>query len=166
MRKIRYIKILLVIFPVMGFAQLKTNVTKPNISETLETQQKDSFTGFLDPARFHMSHNLSMSYMSFGGAGAVINTYVNTLNYQFSDELFLTTNLGIMNMPYSSLPGSDQMNQYEFFGGAELKYLPSKNTAIYLRVEKTPGYLYNGYPYNNRYGSPFGFNNSDWSTQP
>jgi hypothetical protein len=166
MKVIRYITILLVMIPVLGFAQLKTNISKPNISETLETQQKDAFTGFLDPARFHMSHSLSMSYMSFGGGGAVINTYVNTLNYQFSDELFLTTNLGIMNTPYSSLPGSDQQNQYEFFGGAELKYLPSKNTAIFLRVERTPGY-YNGNYYNRYgYGSPFGLYQSDWSVQP
>ena len=166
MKAIRYFTILVVLLPVLGFAQLKTSISKPNLSETLETQQKDAFTGFLDPARFHMSHSLSMSYMSLGGGGAVINTYVNTLNYQFSDELFLTTNLGIMNTPYNSLPGSDQMNQYEFFGGAELKYLPSKNTAIFLRVEKTPGYYYNGYPYNNRYGNPFGFNNSGWESQP
>jgi hypothetical protein len=163
MKAIRIFTIILVMFPLVGFAQLKTSISKPNISQTLETQQKDAFTGFLDPARFHISQSLSMSYMSFGGGGAVINTYVNTLDYKFSDDLFLTTNLGIMNMPYSSLPGSDQLNQYEFFGWAELKYFPSENTAIFLRVEKSPAYYY-GNPY-NRYGSPFGFENSNWSFQ-
>ena len=135
MKSLRYILLLLIILPALGFAQLKTNISKPNISQTLETNRnKDAFTGFLDPSRFHMSHSLSMSYMSFGGGGAVVNSYINTLHYKFSDDLFLTTNLGIMNTPYSTLPGNENQNGYEFFGGAELKYYPTKNSAIYLRI--------------------------------
>ncbi len=161
MKYMKHITLLLIVLPILGFAQLKTNVTKPNISETLETgTSNDAFVGFLDPSRIHMSHSLSMSYMSFGGGGAVVNSYVNTLNYKFSDDLFLTTNIGIMNTPYSTLPGNEDQNGYEFFGGAELKYFPTKNSAIYLRVEKLPG-LYSG-NYYNRYGNPYrsSFSNS------
>ena len=165
----KYLIVILTIIPLLGFAQLKTNVTKPNISETLVNGTKaDAFTGFLDPSRFHMSHNLSMSYMSFGGGGAVVNSYINTLHYKFADNLFLTTNLGIMNTPYSTLPGSENQNAYEFFGGAELKYFPTKNSAIYLRVEKVPGLYpggyYNpyGYRYNRGYTSPFDYSTPDW----
>lgn len=155
MKLLKYTLIVVILIPVLGWAQLKTSATKPNISETLETSKTtDAFVGFLDPSRFHMSHSLSMSYMSFGGGGAVVNSYINTLHYKFSDDLFLTTNLGIMNMPYSTLPGNENQNGYEFFGGAEIKYLPTKNSAIYLRVEKLPG-LYSG-NYYNRYGGPYG----------
>ena len=128
MKSLRYLTLVLIILPTLGLAQLKTNVTKPNISETLQTSTtNDAFVGFLDPSRFKMSHNLSMSYMSFGGHGALVNSYVNTLHYKFSDKLFLTTNLGIMNTPYSTLPGSEDQNGYEFFGGAEIKYLPTED---------------------------------------
>jgi len=161
MKQFSWLIIILIMIPSFGFAQLKTNLNKPNISQTLDTYNKnDAFVGFLDPSRIQMSHNLSMSYVGFGGGGAMINTYVNTLNYKFSDELYLTTNLGIMNSPYNSLPGNNYMNEYEFFGGAELKYMPSENSVISLRFEKSPGY-YSPYNYYNR-RSPFGAFQSDW----
>jgi hypothetical protein len=161
MNRFGYIVLLLTIIPTLGFGQLKKDVGKPNISESLEYSQfQDAFVGFLDPSRFTMSHSLSMSYTAFGGGGAMINTYINTLNYRFSDDLFLTTKLGIMNSPYNSLPGNSYLNDVQFFGGAELKWLPSEDSAIFIRFEKTPGYFYPGYY--NGYRSPFGFNQGDW----
>ena len=162
MKRFGYFSIIIILVPALAFSQLKTDVSKPNISKTLETYQlNDAFTGFLDPSRFSISHSLSMSYMTLGGGGGtMINTYVNTLNYRFSDNLSLTTNLGIMNSPYNSLSGNSSFNEYEFFGGAELKYLPSENSVITLRYEKVPAYYY-GNQY-NRYRSPFGFSQMDW----
>ena len=161
MKQSASIFLLLIIIPVLGFGQLKKNVSKPNISESLEyTAFQDAVVGFLDPSRFTMGHSLSMSYTAFGGGGAMINTYVNTLNYRFSDELFLTTKLGIMNSPYNSMPGNSYLNNVEFFGGAELKWLPSKDSAIFIRFEKGPAYYNPGYY--SRYRSPFGFNQRDW----
>jgi hypothetical protein len=107
-----------------------------------------------------MGHSLSMSYTAFGGGGAMINTYVNTLNYRFSEELFLTTRLGIMNSPYNSLPGNSYLDDVQFFGGAELKWLPSKNSAIFIRFERAPAFYSPGYY--GSYRSPFGFNQEGW----
>jgi hypothetical protein len=161
MKQLAYIALLLVIIPAVSFGQLKKDLDKPNISESMEYAQiQDAFVGFLDPSRFTMSHSLSMSYMAFGGGGAMINTYVNTLNYRFSDDLFLTTKLGIMNSPYNSMPGNSYLNDVEFFGGAELKWLPSKNSAVFIRFEKAPVYYNPGYY--NGYRSPFGFTHRDW----
>jgi hypothetical protein len=126
MKYLKFILVLVILLPAVGFTQLKKDVDKPNISKSLQNLvAKDAVVGFLDPSRFQMSHSLSMSYLSFGGGGAMINTYVNTLNYRISDNLFLTTDLGIMNSPYNSLPGNSNLNDYEFFGAAELKFLPS-----------------------------------------
>jgi hypothetical protein len=158
--------LLLITVPAIGFGQLKKDVSQPNISESLEyTQLKDAMVGFLDPSRFNMSHSLSMSYTAVGGGGAMINTYINTLNYRFSDDLFLTTKLGIMNSAYNSIPGSSYLNNVEFIGGAELKWLPSKDSAIFIRFEKGPAYYNPGYynpGYYGRYRSPFGFDQRDW----
>lgn len=161
MKKYAYIILALIMIPTLGFGQLKKDVTKPKISESLVAyNQHDAMVGFLDPSRFQMGHNVSVSYMGFGGGGAIINTYVNTLNYRFTDNLFLTTKLGIMNMPYNSLPGNNYMNDTEFFGGAELKFLPSENSMIILSVEKVPSVYSTGYFH--PYRSPFGFNNREW----
>jgi hypothetical protein len=122
----------------------------------------NSLFGFLDPSKFNMQHSFSMSYASFGGYGLMVNSYINTLNYQFSEKLFLTTKLGIMNSPYSSIPGENPWQDVKFFGGAELKYLPTENSMIKLRLESTPYYYptdrYNYY----RYRSPLSLFNDEW----
>ena len=161
MKQFGYLILLLIIIPTLGYGQLKKDTNKPNISESLEfSQAKDVMLGFLYPSRLNMSHSISMSYTAFGGGGAMINTYVNTLNYRFSDDLFLTTKLGIMNSPYNSLPGNSYLNDVQFFGGAELKWLPSENSAIFIRFERAPAFYSQGY-YGN-YRNPFGITQRDW----
>jgi len=145
MKNLRIVAILFLMLPVICFGQLKKDVTKPNISNTLTSAAySNGLLGFLDPSKFEMSHSFSMSYMAFGSGGMMVNTYLNTMNYRFSDKLFLTTNLGIMNSPYNSFGKNSALNQTQFFGGAGLTYLPSKNTVISIRFESTP-YLYQPY---------------------
>jgi hypothetical protein len=161
MKRFGFLLIFLITIPTLGFGQLKKDVGKPNISESLIFfPTKDVIGGFLDPSRFNMGHSLSMSYTAFGGGGAMVNSYINTLNYRFSEDLFLTTRLGIMSSPYNSIPGYNNQNDVQFFGGAELKWLPTENSAIFIRFEKTPGYYSPGY-YGN-YRSPFGFSEREW----
>lgn len=155
MKKIKIISIILLLIPALSFSQLKKDVNKPNISNTLQTgNMNNSVLGFLDPSKLTMSHNFSMSFSTFGGHGMMLNTYVNTLNYQFNDKLFLTTNLGIMNSPVNSLPGNSYLNENHIFGGAELRYLPTKNTRISLSFESVPYFYSRNRYYNSRY--PFG----------
>lgn len=151
----------LLFIPLLSFAQLKKDVTPTNISNTLNSlSYNNPYLGFLDPSKFHMTHGFSMSYMSMGGYGMMLNSYINTINYKFNENLFLTTKLGIMNSPYNSLPSNSAFNDVQFFGGAELKYLPSDNSAIIFRFESTPMI----YPYTNSYyyRSPLGLFNRDW----
>ena len=155
MRSIRFLLILFIVIPVLSFAQLKKDADKPNISSELSSVNfNNSFLGFLDPSRMTMHHSISMSYLSVGGIDMVLNTYLNTMQYQFSDNLFLTTKLGIMTSPYNSLPGENALSESQIFGGAEIRYLPSKNTVISLSFESTP-YYYNRnsfYNMSNQFG--------------
>ena len=122
MKQFIFIISIFLLIPALSFGQLKKDVNKPNISNTLQTAtMNNSLLGFLDPSKLTMSHNFSMSFSSFGGHGMMLNTYVNTLNYQFNDKLFLTTNLGIMNSPVNSLPGNSYLNENLIFAGAELR---------------------------------------------
>jgi hypothetical protein len=160
MKNLKLLVILFLILPIASFGQLKKDVSKPNISNTLNTAAyANGLLGFLDPSRLTMQHSFSMSYMSFGGGGMMVNTYMNTLNYQFSDKLFLTTNLGIMNSPYNSFGTNNGLNQTQFFGGAELMYLPSKNTVLSIRFDSTP------FMYQPFMRSPF-YEMSNFSSRP
>jgi hypothetical protein len=154
MKTLRFAIILVVLVPVLGFAQLKKDIEKPNISSTLtEAHYNNSFLGFLDPSRLTMRHNISMSYVSVGGIDMVLNTYLNTMQYQFNDNLFITTKLGIMTSPYNSLPGENALTESQIFGGAEIRYLPSKNTVISLSFDSTPYYYRDSfYQMSNRFG--------------
>jgi len=155
MKTIRIAIVLLILVPVFGFAQLKKDLEKPNISSTLTTATyNNSFLGFLDPSRMTMHHSFSMAYVSVGGIDMVLNTYLNTMQYQFNENLFLTTKLGIMASPYNSLSGENVLSENQIFGGAEIRYLPSKNTVISLSFESTPYYYHRNTFYNmsNRFG--------------
>jgi len=160
MKNLRLLVVLFIILPMAGYGQLKKDVSKPNISNTLNSATyANGLLGFLDPSRLSMQHSFSMSYMSFGGGGMMVNTYMNTLNYTFSDKLFLSTNLGIMNSPYNSFSAKNALNQTQFFGGAELIYLPTKNSVLSIRFDYSP-YMYQPYV-----RSPF-YNMSNFSASP
>lgn len=153
MPSLRSLVIFILLVPVLGFAQLKKDAGKINISNTLETgAMQNSFFGFLDPSKFHMQHGFSVSYAAMGGGGIMMNTYTNTIDYKFSDQWSVRTILGIMNSPYNTLPGASYLNDAQFFGGAEVRYRPSEDTSLMLRIESVPaGYyyqrgFYSGYP--------------------
>ena len=139
MRNLKICVLVLILVPVLGMAQLKKDIPQPNISGTLNSSLLNS--ALLDPSKFSMHHSFSMSYFTMGGTDMMLNTYVNTLNYSFSENLFLTTRLGIMASPYNNLPGDNALANGQFFGGAELKYLPTENTVISLKFESVP-YMY------------------------
>ena len=160
MKIIYHIIIICLLIPILNYGQLKKDIgnDKVNISNVLNSSLiKSSFLGILNPDKLKMSHSISMSYMSLGAYSAMINTYINTINYQFSDKLLLTTKLGIMNTPYNSLPNSDYLNNNQFFGGVGLKYTPTDNTVIYLSLESSPS-LYCGERLDD-FGNPFSISN-------
>ncbi len=151
MKIIKITLLLIFIMPVFVFGQLKRDTEKANISSTLQSGgMQNSMLGFLDPAKFHMSHSFSVSYASAGGAGVVMNTYLNTINYKFSDQLSIRTKLGIMASPYNNMPNQPYLNDAQLFGGAEVIYRPTENSALMLRVESVPAnYFYRPGLYNN-----------------
>lgn len=153
MTSLRILIALILIVPVLSFAQLKKDAGKINISNTLETGgMQNSLMGFLDPSRFHMQHGFSVSYSAMGGAGVMMNAYTNTIDYKVNDQVSVRTILGIMNSPYNTLPGQSYLKDAQFFGGAEIIYRPSDETSLLLRVESVPSSyyfqrgFYGGYP--------------------
>lgn len=139
--------VLILLIPAMLSAQFKTQ-ENPNISEKIAEPATNFLFGFLNPERLSMNHYFSASYMTMGNHSLMLNTYINTIQYKISDPLLLRLNLGIANMPYNNFIGNSSINNTQFFGGAELRYRPSKSTSFSIGVDVTPYYFY-GYP--NRY---------------
>jgi hypothetical protein len=123
----------LVTIPGLSHAQFKRNVGQPNISGILNNNQNDLFLGLFDPSRMHMHHSFSLSYGGFGGNSMMLSSYINFMDYQISDNLFLQTNLGIMSAPYHTFGEKTDLNKPKIFGGARLEYKMSDHSSIMLQ---------------------------------
>ncbi|HID40447.1 MAG TPA: hypothetical protein EYP36_13165 [Calditrichaeota bacterium] len=156
--------IALLAVPSHSFAQLKKNANLPNFSGLLTSPSNDMFLGFLDPSKIRMHHSFSMSYGSGGGQGLMLGSYLNTIDFWVSENLFIRTNLGIMTSPYNTFGENYYLNKPQFFGGGEIHYKISDKSSVMLRVDVGPGYYRPGYGYGpySSYGYPFGssFNNN------
>lgn len=129
--------------PQGAWAQLRKNTANPNISGIMSTNGGDLLFGLLDPAKMQMHHSVSMSYGSFAGNGLALSSYMNTIDYQFSENLFLRTNIGILTSPFNSYGEDFYLNKPQFFGGAALEYKFSENSKLMLQFQSTPyGYYY------------------------
>ena len=117
-----FVALLVLLFSVNSHAQLKKDTGNPNISGILSSANNDFLLGFLDPSKIHMRHSFSMSYSGFSGQGMMLNSYLNTIDFQLSENLFLQTNIGLMNSPYNTFGEDFYLNDTKFFGGAKLKY--------------------------------------------
>jgi hypothetical protein len=89
-----------------------------------------SFRGILDPSRMHMSHSVSFGYASVGGRGVTQGLYMNTMDYQISAPLLLTTHLGYAFQPSGPAQWNPANNGTDFVGGADLNWRPTSNTSF------------------------------------
>lgn len=148
-----FISLLVLAFTINSYAQLKKNTGDPNISSVLGLSNNDFILGFLDPSKIHMRHNFSMSYSGFSGQGMMLNSYMNTIDFQLSENLFLQTNIGLMNSPYNTFGEDFYLNDTKLFGGAKLKYRFNDQSSLQLQFDYSPYYnrypSLGGYRYNN-----------------
>ncbi len=146
----RFFAVLMILLPLVTFAQLKQQAEPVDIGQAIIKPGAGLLMGILNPEKFHMSHSFSTSFMSGGAGSAMVNSYMNTIQYQISAPLMLRLNVGLMSSPYNSfnkkLPA---LNSTQFFGSAELQYRPSKNTLLHLGISTFPtgSYYYSPYRY-------------------
>lgn len=152
MKKIAIFILILAIIPSLLRAQLKRQDAPAQIKQEITRPYSDQFLGFglLDPARFSMSHSVSMSYFSIGGRGVSQSVYLNTLMYQIASPLLLKVQWGIQNFPYNTLAKNHPAFHNGFFlSGAQLSYKPSDKFEMRLEYNSLPAYSTGMYRYNN-----------------
>lgn len=137
------ILIIIITLSTFASAQLKQQSGQPDIGEALKSAPGNMLFGFIDPSKIQMRHSFSSSFLSGGGNSLMLNSYINSIDYQFSAPLLLRLNLGVMNSPYSSFNHSGNyripaLDKASFFGSAELEYRPTANTRLHLGVGYAP----------------------------
>ena len=153
--KLSLIFVIVLLVPFLAFAQLKKDTKIPDITNVIAKPVDNFLLSFSDPSKFQMNHTLSMSFGMAGGNQMLQNSYLNTMLFNLSDKLTLTTDIGILSTPYHTFGENSSFNNPRFFGGAELNYQVSENSFIQLRFESLPYNSYYNNGYYNSYRSPF-----------
>jgi hypothetical protein len=141
-------------------AQYKSTIDpRPSVTESiLRTGDGDFLSGLLDPSKFNMHHSFSLSYASFAGQGLSLGVYTNSMQYKFSDQLDVRTDISLMTSPFNTL-GKDAQSSLSglFLNNAELNYRPWKNTLLQISYRQMPSayWLGSGYGYGMGGMSPF-----------
>jgi hypothetical protein len=133
-------------------AQYKSTVDpRPTVTESiLRTGDGNFLSGLFDPSRFNMQHSFSLSYMTMAGQGMSLGVYTNSLQYKFSDNLDVRTDISLMTSPFNTL-GKEAQSSLSglFLNRAELNYRPWKNTLLQISYRQIPPayWLGSGYGY-------------------
>ncbi len=116
------------------------------IVRTHNPENRFSLFGLQD---FQMSHSYEMSMGSFGGDMYNRNTYTNTMQMMFNENLYGRVDLAMSHSPFGS--GFMGQNQTQFYvRNAELNYKFSETSRVQIRFQQLPS----GYGYGYGYYSP------------
>lgn len=117
----------------------------------INPETSNNLFGFIDPSKFSMNHQVSMSYSTFAGQGVALGVYTNSMRYDFSDNFNFQVDASIVNSPYNTI-GDGFTNNINgiYLSRAAVNFKPSENTRISLEFRQLPGGYYNNY-YNPYY---------------
>jgi hypothetical protein len=151
-RRIGYLVIAAIAAVTFVQAQLKTD-EQSSMSQSMvrPAQSISSFLGLLNPDNFMMRHNISFSFLSYGGTGMSIASYTNSMFYKISDPLNVRLDLTLQGSPFGQTGSFSQgeLNKL-FISNAELNYRPADNMFIKLQYNQLPLGMYGAYyPYSS-----------------
>lgn len=100
------------------------------------TPQKSSFS-LLDPSRLKMSHSYTFSYFSSKKSSGSFGLYLNTIQYQISEPLKLTMNLGYLHRSSFWQRSGNSFNTQGILSDFQLEYKKS-NFHFLLKIGNLP----------------------------
>ena len=117
----------------------------PNPSLAFKSAGSFQPVGFLstllDPSRWSMSQQYSVSFLSNGKQGFSQGLYINTIRFRLSDPLSMEVRLGAVH----GLGMDKNRGGVGFLQGATLQYRPSNNTTFTVDVQSVPSVWGLGY---------------------
>jgi hypothetical protein len=153
----KYFLIILLLVVSISNAQFKSDLeNKPSVKNgILNTSSFGSLLGFINPDNFSMHHSFDLSFSSFGGFGNMaLGVYTNSMEYKFSDNLNIQTDISIINSPYNTF-GKDFTKQLNgvYLSRAAINYKVSDDMKIFIEYRSVPGGYYSPFGYSGY--SPF-----------
>ncbi len=142
MRHLVKVLVLAIFMVSLGFAQFKEQIeSKPDIYQSIIQGGQRNYLGFFNPANLFMRHTFSVSYISIGGKGMMINSYTNSIFYRFSDNLNMRADISLVNSPFSSFEKGFQRGiNGIYINRIELNYRPFNNMLINVQYRQVPFY--------------------------
>jgi hypothetical protein len=120
------------------FSQFINDIPLQQLPTNLNGELENSFSIF-GSNRFNINHGFSMSMHSINNQNISIAGYTNNISYLFNENLLLSSKFMLYkeNTPFNSnnLISTNQLNMGYEFG---LKYRPSKNSFLELKVQSLP----------------------------
>lgn len=156
MKKLFLIALLILVSDI-SFGQFKGYDDKGNYKQK---QTGNLLFGFINPNNFSMRHSFNVSMMTMGTGNVSVTSYINSMNYRFSDKLNISADVKFQYSPYasSSLGNSYASALQKDLSGislsrASLNYKISDNAFINFQYRK-----YDQTDYYNNYNNPFFYN--------
>ncbi|MCY7361343.1 MAG: hypothetical protein LH629_04635 [Ignavibacteria bacterium] len=169
MKKTSFLIIIFFIFSNISFSQFK--VGEKESPAGYNKSSNNLILGFINPKNFTMNHSFNVSMMNTRYGNVSLTSYVNSMNYRFSDKLNISADIQMQYSPFaSSSLGAAYTSQLQkdlsgiSLASASLNYKISKYASINFQYinNTNNNYLNNFYSpfgYNNGFNS---FQNSDW----
>jgi len=151
------VTLLLVMNPTLTEAQFRPDNNAPTITQKIGIPYSPSNStlvlGFIDPSRLHMQQSYSVSFSSGGRQSGALGLYTNRLTYMISPKMQLIADIGILHQPFQGAGDMPlNLDNGQFFYGGELRYKPTENSLLSIRLDNMPRPYYNNdYYYGNRY---------------
>ena len=133
----------IIIFCILGgdlWGQLKSQVPDQNAGAMITGNNMLTTVPLLDPSRFNMQHNFSMSTMSLGGQVMNVAAYTNIMTYELNPNLHLGTSFSLIQPTGMMDPSNYGQNKAQILYDANLQYRPSENTLIEFNMSNRPYY--------------------------
>ncbi|MCF7804573.1 MAG: hypothetical protein K9N46_10500 [Candidatus Marinimicrobia bacterium] len=145
-------------------AQFRAEQNRPSISERIGMPYSPSNSsmvlGFIDPSKLDMKQSYSMSFISGAGQSTTLGMYTNRLSYMISPDMQIIADIGYLHQPFQSMNSGLPSNIFsngQFFYGGELRYKPTDNTSLRIRLDNMPRYNSWGNPYSRSYSPLLGY---------
>jgi len=122
------------------WGQLKSQLPDQNAGAMITGNNISTTVPLLDPIRFNMQHNFSMSTISLGGQAMNVAAYTNMMTYELNPNLHLGTSFSLIQPTGMMGPGNYGLNKTQFLYDTNLQYRPSENTLIEFNMSNRPYY--------------------------
>jgi len=153
---------LTILLPITGKAQFRSQRDTPSISDKIGIPYSPSNSslvlGFIDPSKLDMQQSYSLSFVSGGHQSGALGLYTNRMSYMINPDLQLIADIGYLHQPFQSFGNMPNLfDSGQFFYGGELRYRPTDNTYLSIRLDNMPRSYWNRGLYYNRYTPMMGY---------